>query len=39
MNERERREKLEKLANLDDIHVQVIYYRCQGRKVKEITES
>ena len=38
MNQRERRVKLEKIASLDDIHIQVMYYRCIGKKVPQITD-
>jgi len=38
MNSRERREKLKKLAELKDIHVEVLFYRFLGKPVAEIPE-
>ena len=37
MDLRERRERLEKLADLEDIHVRAMYHRCLGKTVSEIT--
>jgi hypothetical protein len=38
MNPKERREKLEKLAELNDIHVEVMYYRFHDKSVAQIAE-
>src|SRR5688572_29985756 len=38
MDERERREKLEKLASLDKIYIDVMYYRLLGKDVPDIAE-